>query len=213
MTTLKYRVGNDSSNYYEWSSIWTGAINEDCWNFENFKLLRPDVVVGTVNLATIDRLQIEVVCTGAIPSGNLHFDISQATAGGVTLKNTIRGNRKFVDVRVQYKKPSVLFEEITKLQGIFWYIDYDRDINVFTNSAKPAPYNLTDTSKNYNDLSISADISMLKNRQVVRGGEAPMLFTYTQDSENDGLVESWILDYKPKDLEIYVAYQDKTITG
>jgi len=121
VTALKYRVGNDSSNYYEWSSIWTGALNEDCWNFENFKLLRPDVVVGKVNLATIDRLQIEVDCTGAIPTGNLHFDISQATSGGVTLKNTIRGNRKFVDVRVQYKKPSVIFEEITKLQGIFWY--------------------------------------------------------------------------------------------
>jgi len=213
VTSLKYRVGNDSSNYYEWESIRVGAINEDCWNFENFKLIRPDVVVGTVNLATVDRLQIEVVCTGAIPTGNLHFDISQATAGGITLKNTIRGDRKFIDVRVQYKKPSVLFEDITKLQGIFWYVDYDRDINVFANNAKPAPYNLDDTSKNYNDLSISADISMLKNRQVVRGGEAPMLFDYTQDSENDGLVESWRLDYKPKDLEIYVAYQDKNITA
>ena len=114
--------------------------NEDCWNYENFKLLRPDVVVGTVNLATVDRLQIQVVCTGAIPTGNLHFDISQATAGGITLKNTIRGDRKFVDVRVQYKKPSVLFEDICKLQGIFWYVDYTRDVNVFTNSAKAAPY-------------------------------------------------------------------------
>lgn len=68
VTSLKYRVGNDASNYYERSSIWVGLLNEDCWNFENFKLLRPDVVVGTVNLATIDRLQIELVCTGAIPS-------------------------------------------------------------------------------------------------------------------------------------------------
>lgn len=143
----------------------------------------------------------------------MHFDISQATAGGITLKNTIRGDRKFVDVRVQYKKPSVLFEDICKLQGIFRYVDYERDINVFRNDAKPAPFGLDDTSMNYDDLSISADISMLKNRQVVRGGEAPMLFQYTQDSENDGLVESWRLDYKPKDLEIYVAYQDKVITN
>ena len=213
VTSLKYRVGNDASNYYEWSSVWVWLDNEDCWNYENFKLLRPDVVVGTVNLATVDRLQIQVVCTGAIPTGNLHFDISQATAGGITLKNTIRGDRKFVDVRVQYKKPSVLFEDICKLQGIFWYVDYTRDVNVFTNSAKAAPYWLTDTSMNYSDLSISADMSMLKNRQVVRGGEAPMTFLYTQDSENDWLVESWRLDYKPKDLAIYVAYQDKTITN
>lgn len=213
ITSLKYRVWNDASNYYEWTSVWNGVDNEDCWNYENFKLLRPDVVVGTVDLTTIDWLQIEVIATGVIPDWNIIFDHTFATLWWITIKNTIRWDRKFVDVRVQYKKPSVLFEEITKLQWIFRYIDYDRDVNVFKNDAKPAPYNLSDTSKNYWDLSISADISMLKNRQTVKWGEAPMAFLYTQDSENDWLVESWLLDYKPKDIAIYVAYQDKNITN
>lgn len=109
-------MGNDASNYYEWSSIWVGINNEDCWNYENFKILEPDVVVGSPNLAAITRLQIEVEANAAIPSDALLFDHSQATKGGFTLKNTIRGDRKFVDVRMQYKKASPMVDQITKLQ-------------------------------------------------------------------------------------------------
>ena len=69
---------------------------------------------------------------------------------------------------------------------------------------------ITDTSEVYGDLSITADISQLKNRQVVRGGEAIDAFTYTQDEVTDGKLESWRLDYKPKGLKIYV---DTTGTG
>jgi hypothetical protein len=129
------------------------------------------------------------------------------------LKNCIRGSKKFVDVRVQYKKPSVLVEDICKLQGIFRFVDYHRDLNVFRNNATLAPRNIDDTSMNFDDLSISADVSMLKNRQTVRGGEAPMNFRYVQDSYTDGHMDSWPLDYKPKNLLIYISYQDTAITG
>jgi hypothetical protein len=69
---------------------------------------------------------------------------------------------------------------------------------------------IIDTSEVYDNLSISADISQLKNRQVVRGGEAIDTALYTQVEVTDGKMESWRLDYKPKDLKIYV---DTTGTG
>ena len=63
---------------------------------------------------------------------------------------------------------------------------------------------------NYSELSITADISSLKNRQTVRGGEAIEAELYTQDEVTDWKAESRRLDYKPKGLEIRV---DTTGTG
>jgi hypothetical protein len=66
-------------------------------------------------------------------------------------------------------------------------------------------------------LSIEADITNLRNRQTVRGGEAPEQSLYTQDEISDGEEESYRLDYKPKTLRIYVStdggltYPEKTV--
>jgi len=122
----------------------------------------------------------------------------------------IRGDRRFVDVRVAYKKPTMFFEELAKLQGFFWFVDYERDIHLFRMNNTPSPLAITDSSENYSDLVTSADISQLKNRQTVRGGEAVDSFSYEQVEVCDGKVESWRLDYKPKALEVYV---DTTGTG
>lgn len=71
-------------------------------------------------------------------------------------------------------------------------------------------FDLDDTSMNYSDLNITADISQLKNRQTVRGGEAVDSNLYTQVEVCDGKQESWNLDYKAKSLQIWV---DTTGTG
>lgn len=213
VSAIKYRVGNDSSNYYERSSVWTGLDNEDCRNFENFKTNKPDIIVGTVDETIIQRLEIEVVATATIALWNIKFDHSLATQSGITLKNCIRWDKKFVDVRVQYKKPSVLVEDICKLQGFFWFIDYERDLHVFRNNATYAPRQIDDTSLNFDDMSVAVDVSMLKNRQTVRGWEAPATFRYIQDEYCDWHMESWTLDYKPKDLLIYISYQDTPISA
>lgn len=48
-------------------------------------------------------------------------------------------------------------------------MDYKKDIHIFKQNKTPAPYNLTDTSENYGELTIEPDVTMLRNRQVVRG--------------------------------------------
>lgn len=210
--SLIYRVGSDSSNYLEWSSIRVGVNNEQCWNYENFKVDRA-TVVWSPDLSAIEWLQIQVDANDSIPQWSIRFDISKATLGGFTLKNVFRGDTPFVDFRKQYEKPSSVVEDICKLQGIFWFIDYDRDLHIFRQNADPAPFSLTNTSQNRWDMSLAVDISMLRNRQTVRGGEAPATSRLVQDQRTDWVKETWELSYKPKDLIVSVAYQDIAITN
>lgn len=203
VTSLKFRVGSDSSNYYEYSTAWVWVNNEDCWNFDSFDIARA-TVVGTPVEAAIDWLQIEVVASATIPTGNLHFDHALVSSGGFTIKNVIRGDKKFTDVRVQYKKPTVFVENISKLQNFFWFIDYERNVHFFKSDATPAPFSLTDSSENYADLNVTTDISQIKNRQTVRGWIAVDSNLYTQDEITDWEAESWRLDYPAKTLRIYV---------
>lgn len=217
ITSMKFRVWNDSSNYWEGVSSWTGEENENCWNFAAFRFDRA-TVVGSPNRTTVDWLEIEVICDAAIPTGNIIFDHAIATEGWFTLQNAIRGDKLFVDVRVAYKKPTVFIENLAKLQSIFWFVDYERDVHMFKNNSTNAPFSLTDSSENYSKLSITADLSQVKNRQTVRGGEAVSESTYTQIEVTDWKKESWSLDYKPKDLEIWVdttgtwsSYVQKTV--
>lgn len=90
------------------------------------------------------------------------------TTGSFTIKNVMQGTAKYGDIRAQYKKPTVLLEELAKLQKLYWYVDYERDIHFFEQESYTCQMQITDTSEVYGDLSITADISQLKNRQVVR---------------------------------------------
>lgn len=117
----------------------------------------------------------------------------------------MRGDSKFADVRAQFKKPTDLLEGMAKLQQLYWYIDYERDVHFFERESYACPMEVSDTGDVFDGLSVTADTSQLKNRQVVRGGEAVDNSLYTQDEVTDGKMESWRLDYKPKGLEIYIS--------
>lgn len=214
ITSMKVRVGNDSSNYLERSSVYVNTTDEECRNYENFKIDRA-TETGTVNLATIDWLQIEVVASASIAAGWILFDEITATSWGFYLLNVIRGTRKFDRINWNYDKASNLIENIAKKQSLFRKVDYNRNISVFEANDTPAPFDIDDTSQNYGDLSIKADTSMLRNRQVVRGGEAPSTTLYPQIFVADGSQTSFTLDYKPKDLAVYVdtggGYVAKTL--
>lgn len=182
---------------------------EDCWSYDSFEIT-DGVATGTPNLASIAYFEYQWTTSSSITLGDIKFDQLSLTTGSFTLKNVMQGNTKYGDIRAQYKKPTVLLEELSKLLKLYWYIDYERDIHFFEQESYTCPMEILDTSEVYGDLSITADISQLKNRQVVRGGEAIDASTYTQDEVTDGKLESWRLDYKPKGLKIYV---DTTGTG
>lgn len=111
----------------------------------------------------------------------------------------------FADVRSQYKKPTVLIEDIAKANGYFWYVDSDKDLHFFSAEDRVAPETLTDISTNFNKLKIAADITNLRNTQTIRGGMAPEESIYTQIKVLDGKETSYRLDYPPKDISISIS--------
>ena len=111
----------------------------------------------------------------------------------------------FTDVRSQYKKPTILIEDIAKANGYFWYVDADKDLHFFSAEDRLAPETLTDLSTNFNKLKIAADITNLRNTQTIRGGMAPEESIYTQIKVLDGKETSYRLDYPPKDLTIHIS--------
>jgi hypothetical protein len=71
-------------------------------------------VAGSVDLTQIVKFEITLTAIQAISIGTFKIDHILATKGGFTLKNTESGNVIFSDVRSQYKKPTVLIEDIAK---------------------------------------------------------------------------------------------------
>lgn len=78
-----------------------------------------------------------------------------------------------------------------------WYVDYNKDIHFFAKNSEVAPFNLSDTSGNYifSSLRVKDDLSQLRNRVFVRGGE----YKGTARSENfigDGTKKTFSLANK-----------------
>lgn len=207
LTGLTLKIGTDSSNFYEFDCE---HIESECWHYESFNFDEA-TITGSPSKTTIGWARFEWAVTGAVGIGDLRVDCLFGAQGGFTIKNTDRGTVKLYDYRVQYQKPSVAIEKMAKTANWFWYVDYFKDIHFFSQgNAIEAPFSITDTSENFGNLTITADISSLKNRQVVRGGKAVAENYYTQNYATDGVAESWMLDYPPKDVHIY---EDRLGTG
>lgn len=143
------------------------------------------------------------------------------TTGGITMKNTLRGTAPFGRRLYKSVKPTRVVEELTKMFDEYWYIDYERDFHYYYKNSKIyTPYEITDTSEEYGNLTIQPDTTKLLNRQQVEGKEAPSVILYTQEEVADGEQTSFRLDYKPvgerpkenKDgLRLYVNEVEKTV--
>ncbi len=204
MTSFKLRMGTDSSNYYEWE-VTPSDLSEDCWLNWTSKNNNFTTETGTINLSSVGYVAVIFTATGPITLGDIRIDSVTGNAGGFSVNNVERGPRVFDDTRIQYKKCTVSIEKLSKLLGYFWYIDYNKDLYFFPQNEHAAPLNIeAGVTKNYRNLKITPDISQIKNRQTIRGGEAPSAATYEQKLVNDGQMTSWPLDYKPKDFEIAV---------
>ena len=211
MTSMKLRLGTDSSNYFEYDIDNIGANFEDCWNYESVILNDYTTSAGSPSLTTIAWLQIEIICSASIAASSIFFDHMTATTGSFTIKSAERGSIKFPDVRVPYQTASQITEDLAKKSSLFWFIDHEKDIHVFTATTTPAPWGITDSSLNYTNLSIEVDMSKLKNRQIIIGGEAPSAVLYTQPVLADGTQTSFTLDYKYKSLTMTVDGTPQTL--
>lgn len=69
---------------------------------------------------------------------------------------------------------SECIQKLAQLTGFSWYVDYDKDLHFFEKNTEPAPFGITDTNGNAlpDSLVITNDITQIRNRVYIRGGEA-----------------------------------------
>lgn len=109
-------------------------------------------------------------------------------------------------------------EEVARLIGYDFYVDYERDIHLFSKETNSAPYGLTEnnaTTGHYKNLRFKVDKSQLRNRIIVRGGVELQQFD-TDIQEADGERTVFNIAYTPRgDVKAYVdtggGFVEKTV--
>lgn len=78
-----------------------------------------------------------------------------------------------------------------------WYPDYDKDLHFFAKNSEAAPFSLTDTNGNYinSSLNLTDDISQMRNRVLIRGGEM-IGSSQTKNLTGDGTNKTFPLGFK-----------------
>lgn len=94
------------------------------------------------------------------------------------------------------------FEKLSKLTGYVWYMDYERNLFFQSKLEEAAPEDITDSSDNFSDISISYDTSQIRNSVIVIGSDngqqsaTASVETFTADGET----RSWQLEDKPSQV-------------
>lgn len=197
LSSIQIKIGNDSSNYFI-SSDFSSLISEDNKEVYVDLNLKDFTETGSVDWQNIDFLRLEITSTGTI---------NTSLAGIRFLEDEFfrhypfcQTSTQFDDFKVPRKKPTETMQIISDTLGWYWYIDYDKNIHFFPQEQNAAPFEITETSNNFLNLSIKVDTSRLLNRQVVEGGTETSISKYNQVVEGDGFVREWILKNKFKNL-------------
>jgi hypothetical protein len=103
------------------------------------------------------------------------------------------------------------FEKLQKLTGYVWYVDYEKNLFFHAPSATAAPETITDSSDNFEEISIALDTSQVRNSVIVIGSEngEQDSNTTTETFTGDGATRSWELAAKPSQV---VSIKINTVT-
>lgn len=204
VTSLKMRIGSDSSNYVE---ITLPIPTSNNWQYRT-KKLTTGVVTGNPVFTATDYIAIVVAHTGTIAMKANGFRVN---ADNSFTLNNVESTPVFGDFRSPQLKPTSLMQVLARTWSFIWYIDYERDIHFVDSETYTSPFPLTDTSANFKDLSVEVDQSQLGNRIIVRGGEKTSSSTYAQVVQGDNALREWVL--KTKFNNLIVRVDDNTLTA
>ncbi len=96
-----------------------------------------------------------------------------------------------------------------------WYVDYNKDIHFFPQNTESAPFNLSDTSNNFitDSLTISEDLTQIRNSILVQGGNAISAAPITEYIITDGLNKSYPLVNKFSDIPTIILNGVTQVVG
>lgn len=64
-------------------------------------------------------------------------------------------------------------KKLADLVNYQWYVDYNKDVHFFAADTVPAPFNIVDGNYIRESLKVTRDISQLRNRVLIQGGDVP----------------------------------------
>lgn len=87
--------------------------------------------------------------------------------------------------------------KLATLTNYSWYVDYNKDVHFIKKNDEPAPFNLTEDTDNFiiESLSYSDDLSQIRNKIKIRGGEAAA-DARTEKKTGDGVTDTFPLANK-----------------
>lgn len=101
----------------------------------------------------------------------IDFILDKYDSEGFTMTN-VSGSTVIGSITFNRLPISECIQKLADALNYSWYVDYDKDIHFFSKNDELAPFNITDTSKNYSweSLSISKDLTQMRNAVYVVGG-------------------------------------------
>jgi len=205
VTSFVARIGSSSANYAQV----TVTPTDNKWTFVDL-LLEDAAITGTPDWTAADYLAVVITETD---DSEIQFDGFRILEEEFFAHYPfVQDSSAFEDFRAPLKKPTEVMQRIADELGWYWYIDYDRNIHLFSRETNNAPFNIDETSNNFTKLSIKSDTSRLMNRITVKGGESTSTSVYPQVVEGDGIVNEWIMKNKFKNLEVLLDDDTSTDT-
>lgn len=197
ITSLTVRIGSDASNYL---ALPITLENTTDWQYCKVKL-PSGTATGTPDWTALDYCAFVIAETanGTIRVNGLRVNQS----GSFTLFN-VESSNIFSEFRAPSLKPSAIVNTLAKSFAYSWYVDYERDIHFFVQANEPAPFEITSSGENFDDLSIDVDASQLGNRILVRGGEKTSTARYSQVVQGNNASREWVLKSKFNGLSLSV---------
>lgn len=108
--------------------------------------------------------------------------------------------------KANYEPLSKVLDKLCDTYGFEWYIDVNKDLNLFRSGEKQAPFKITDTSgvAVWNSVVINKNIDEIKNSIFVRGGEfvSENILGENLDHQVDGENDILKLGYRYRNYEL-----------
>lgn len=134
-------------------------------------------------------------------------DIITSFTSGFTTSNIKTANFNVGSIRFNYEQVTRALTQLADQIGWDWYVDPDKDIHFFDEETNVAPFNLDDTTGNFewNTLEINQTILNLKNNVFVRGGE------YKKTITEGAAVDKYIGDATRTVFQLAYRYDNITV--
>lgn len=100
-------------------------------------------------------------------------------------------------------------DQLKTITGYYWDITPAKKVVWSAPGATLAPYSLTDTSRNFEDLEVEVDRSQLRNRVIVKGAWFPATDATTDYFTGDGLTANFRLTKRPYGLDQYLVFEEQ----